>query len=397
MSTTDALAQTPPVTNLHVHVAPNFSAFRDVDDLVAEAVVEGVRAIGISSFFDQQVYARFDEACRAAGIVPLFGLEFVTLDPELAAAGTKVNDPANPGRIYFCGKGIQPFRTVGDAAAGIHRAIREGNDARAAEMIARLAEHFSDHGVDTGLAAPAVAAAVAQRAGVPAEWVSIQERHIAQAFADAIADLPADQQAAALARVYGRPSKADPTDGVGVQGEIRSALLKSGTVGFVPEVPLSFDAVYGYILATGGIPTYPILADGAPIISEWEAPASELAQRLLARGVHAAELIPNRNASAVVDDYVTALTDAGIIVLGGTEHNTLDRIPLDPACADGPLSSLAREAFFEGACIVAAHQALVADGRPGYVDAAGALVGDAVHRAVLVALGASIIEGDTTE
>lgn len=383
--------QPVPLTNLHVHVAPNFSAFVDVDDVVAEALAEGVRAIGISSFFDASVYARFDEACRGAGIVPLFGLEFVTLDTDLAAAGVKVNDPANPGRIYFCGKGIQPFKAVDEAAAATYRAIRQGNDERATAMVSAVNGHFAAVGVAADVSADAVALAVAERAGVPTEWVSLQERHIAQAFGDAIAALPASEQADALARVLGRASTSDLADSVAIQGELRSALLKSGTVGFVPEVPLSFDAVYAYVLAAGGIPTYPILADGAPTISEFEAPPAELAERLLARGVHAAELIPNRNASAVVDEYVSALNAAGIIVMGGTEHNTSDRIPLDPACADGPLSELARNAFYTAACVVAAHQALVADGQPGYVDAAGALVGDAEHVAALVALGDSLI------
>lgn len=80
--------------------------------------------------------------------------------------------------------------------------------------------------------------------------------------------------------------------------------------------------------------------------------------------------------------------------MAGTEHNTLDRIPLDPFCADGPLPEAARAAFYEATCIVAAHQALVAEGRPGYVDATGAVVGDpAARRAELAALGHSIITG----
>jgi hypothetical protein len=380
---------TLPVVNTHVHVAPNFSAFDTVAEVVAAAQAQGVRALGISSFFDQQVYGRFADACAAADIVPLFGLEFITADADLAARGVRVNDPANPGRIYFCGKGIQPFRPKSDAAAATHASIREANDTRARAMVSQLADHFAAHGVPTGLTSDAVAAAVAARGDVPVEWVSLQERHIARAFADAIAALPASERAAALERVLGVPAK-DPEDAVGVQGEIRARLLKSGTPGFVPEAPISFGEVYDYVLAVGGIPTYPILGDGAGTITEWEDPAT-LAQRLRDLGVHAAELIPARNASAVADAYVAALTAVGVIVMGGTEHNTLDRIPLDPACADGPISDAARAAFFEATCVVAAHQHLVAQGAPGYVDAAGALVGDASHRTALVELGASII------
>lgn len=108
----DSVAGTLPVVNTHVHFPPNFSAFGTVDDAIRVAVAEGVAAIGISNFYDQQVYTRFAEQAGAAGIVALFGLEFITLDPDLEAAGTLVNDPANPGRVYFCGKGIRDRKSV---------------------------------------------------------------------------------------------------------------------------------------------------------------------------------------------------------------------------------------------------------------------------------------------
>ena len=93
------------------------------------------------------------------------------------------------------------------------------------------------------------------------------------------------------------------------------------------------------------------------------------------------------------DAYVRAFTDAGLIVMAGTEHNTPERIPLDPACVDGPVSDASRQAFWEGTCVVAAHQHLNAAGEPGFVDATGALVGGDAHRARLIDLGAQIIAG----
>lgn len=381
-----------PVVNTHVHFPPNFSAYGTPSEVIAEAMAQGVRALGISNFYDQQVYARFDEEARRAGIVPLFGLEFITLDDALEAEGVRVNDPANPGRIYFCGKGISPFKTKSDAAAATAADIRSGNDERAAAMVGQLTDWFASHDVATDLDAPAVAAAVAARGDVPVEWVSLQERHVARAYQEVIAGLPADSQREAITRVYGGAPKANPADPVATQGEIRSRLIKAGTPGFVPEVPLAFADAYAYVLAMDGIPCFPILGDGADPISPFEWPPAELAARLLERGVHAAELIPIRNATEVVTAYVDALTAAGIIVMAGTEHNTLDRIPLDPACADGPLPDAARAAFFEATCIVAAHQHLVASGEPGYVDATGAIVGDpTTRRAELAELGAALI------
>ena len=384
-----------PVVNTHVHFPPNFSAFRTVEDALEVAVAEGVGAIGISNFYDQQVYARFAEQAAAAGIVALFGLEFITLDPELEAAGVLVNDPANPGRVYFCGKGISPFRERTPAAAATAAAIRSDNDTRAAAMVAQLTDHFAGVGFDTGLSAASIAADVASRTEVPVEWVSLQERHIARAFQEALATVPVAQRAAVLEAAYGSPSGVDLDNPVALQGELRSRLLKVGTAGFVPEVPLSFADAYSYVLDCGGIPTFPILADGARQLSPFEYPPADLARKLLERKVYAAELIPIRNATAIVEEYVAALTAAGIIVMGGTEHNTADRIPYGPCCVDGPLPQAARAAFWEATCVVAAHQHLVAGGQPGYGDADGNLTGDdpAERRAHLAALGADLIIG----
>lgn len=381
---------TTPIVNTHVHVPPNFSAFTSPEDVVETARAEGVRAIGISNFYDQQVYGRFAELCRAAGIVPLFGLEFITLVPDLEAAGIRVNDPANPGRMYVCGKGIEWFREKSAVAAATAAEIREGNDARAAEMVQRLDSHLQEAGLPTRLTAGAIAADVAARGGIPVAFVSLQERHIARAVEEAVSAMPAAGRAAVLEKAYSGSAKSSLDDPVGMQGEVRSRLLKAGTAGFAPEVPLSFEAAYAYVLAMGGIPCYPTLADGVTPVCPFEEPAEELAARLVERGIHLAELIPIRNASAVVDAYVAAFRAAGIEVVAGTEHNTADRIPFDPACTDGPMSDFARAAFWRGTCIVAAHQARVATGLPGYVDAQGALASDVEE---LVREGAAIIGG----
>ncbi len=384
-----------PIVNTHVHVPPNFSAFTTPADVVGSAVAEGVRAIGISNFYDQQVYGRFAQMCTDAGIVALFGLEFITLIDDLAERGIRINDPANPGRMYLCGKGINPFKEKSTEAAATAAAIRTGNDSRAAAMVAQLADHLRSVGVANDLTAERVTEQVAARGGVPASYVSLQERHIARAVQE-VASAAADP-AEALALAYGGASKTDPSDVVGVQGEVRSRLIKVGTPGFVAEVPLTFQQAYDYVLAMDGIPCYPTLADGVSPVCPFEADPDDLAAELLSRGIHAAELIPIRNTAAEVDRYVRAFTDAGIIVMAGTEHNTLDRIPFDPTCVDGPLSDLARQAFWQATCIVAAHQARIAAGQPGYVDASGTLIGTSggpdAHRATLVAEGAALING----
>ena len=382
-----------PLVNTHVHFPPNFSAFRTVEDAIGTAAAEGARAVGISNFFDQQVYAEFRDQADAAGIVALYGLEFITLDDDLAAAGIRVNDPANPGRMYLCGKGIAPFKQKSATAQRIATEIRGGNDERATAMVGKLADWFLTCGLDTGLTAEVIAHEVAYAAEVPVGWVSLQERHIAMAFQRALFTLPPDERVSVLERAYGSASTVDSEDAGALQGEIRSRLIKVGTPGYVPEVPLGFADAYRYVLEMDGIPTYPTLADGVSPVCPFEDPAEKLASQLVARGIHAAELIPIRNTVACVDAYVRAFTGAGMVVMGGTEHNTPDRIPIEVACVDGPVSDDARRAFWEATCVVAAHQHLLANGEPGYVDATGARTGDdlAARRAELVALGAALI------
>jgi hypothetical protein len=364
-----------PILNTHVHLPPNFSAFETAEDAVETAAAEGIRVLGASNFHDHRIYGRFADAATAAGIVPLFGLEFIVVVDSLRDAGTKVNDPGNPGRMYLCGKGVSPFATPTATAARLLAQARAADTDRMRAIVPLLRACFAEAGLETALSTESIADEVAKRAGVPREWVVLQERHVAMAFQEAVfLAVAPERRHALLGRAFGGPAGNAVDDPIAVQGEIRSRLMKAGRPAFVPESPVSFDDAHRLILEMDGIPCYPTLADGAAPVCPWEEPPDALAQRVLGRGIHAAELIPSRNRSAVVDAYVAAFRDAGIIVMAGTEHNTRERRPLEPRCVDGTLPSLtAREAFREATCVVAAHQHLRASGRPGYVDRGGRL------------------------
>ncbi|MDR2974202.1 MAG: hypothetical protein LBV00_05745 [Propionibacteriaceae bacterium] len=377
------------VVNTHVHVPPNFSAFSTPADVVACAQAQQVRVLGVSNFYDQQVYSLIRDLTQGGDILALYGLEFITLVPDLADQGIRVNDPSNPGRMYLTGKGIDPFRAPSPQAKAVAIATRQGNDQRADQMVSQLARHLCDQGFDTGLRADSIAETVARRAEVPLAWVSLQERHIAQAFQQALASLDPVRRAEVLAAAYGRPSMVDINNPAALQAEIRSRLLKVGTPGFVPEVPLSFDEARRYVLDMGGIPCYPVLADGASPVCEFEQSPQQLAAELIRRGIHAVELIPGRNSAVVAQSYVESLHEAGMIVMAGTEHNTLDRAPLDPTFADGPLSASTRGVFLEGTAVVVAHVNRVVAGQAGFVDPTGDRTNVAV--ADLVAEGLSVI------
>ena len=367
-------APTPrPLVNAHVHLPPNFSAFETTAQALDLAQAQNVRVLGATNYYDYSVYADFADGAAARGIFPLFGLEIISLVDDLVQRGIKANDPGNPGKVYVCGKGITRFDPLTAEAAALLQTIRDNDSARTAAVVDKLAAVFTAARLDTGLDADAIKARVVARHGVPPETVYLQERHVAQAFQEVLFEIVGEgQRAALLERAFGTMPKSAPTDAVGVQNEIRSQLMKSGKPAYVPETFVDFDHAYQLILALGGIPCYPALADGTSPMTGYESPVKGLIADLKARGIPSAEFIPPRNHPDVLSHYVHALRDAGLFVTAGTEHNTLELLPLAPTCLGGvPIPDDVQEIFWEGACVVAAHQYLTLNGGMGFVDEAG--------------------------
>lgn len=359
--------------NSHIHLPPNFSAFTTVQQVIDLAVVQDVCVIGVTNYYDYRVYRQFAKAARKARIFPLYGLEIITLVDELVKGGVKVNDPGNPGRMYICGKGVTRFDPVVGEAGAILNKIRRADVARMHEMVAKTAAVFCKAGVDLGVTEAGVKQMIVSRHNCPAGIVYLQERHIAQAFQEAIfAKAPAEERAGLLAKVYGVAPKAPVTDAVKTQNELRANLLRAGKPAFVVESFVSDADARQMILAMGGIPCYPTLADGALPLCPYEETPEKLIANIRGMGVTMAEMIPVRNTPEVLARYVTAMRAAGLAVVGGTEHNTLDLIPLEPTCVKGAaIPDDVKAIFWEGACVIAAHQDLVEKGETGFVDADG--------------------------
>lgn len=361
--------------NSHIHLPPNFSAFESVAQAVGLAAAQGIGALGASNYYDYEVYEDFAEATRAHHIHPLYGLEIIVLIPDLVQNKVLINDPGNPGKMYICGKGISAYKNMTDEARRIVGTIRRNDTERMRLMIDKMAKIFEGGGLATGLDAEAVTQRVVRRHGCPRETVTLQERHAAQAFQEVLFErIPAGGRAAALEKIFGGATTVNIESGPAVQNEIRSRLMKAGKAAFAEETFIGFDEAYTLILELGGIPCYPTLADGTKPICGFEDPVEKLIGELQARNIHCAEFIPIRNKPEVLAHYVTAMRAAGLVVTGGTEHNTLDLIPIEPTCVgSGPVPEEIKEIFREGACVAAAHQYLTARGECGYVDAAGRL------------------------
>ncbi len=383
--------------NSHVHLPPNFSAFDTVAEASELASAQGVRVLGASNYYHFGVYEPFATRSKSLGVFPLFGLEIVCLLDDLRDAGEKINDPGNPGKMYLCGKGITRFAPMNARAADLMGMVRSIDSDRIVAVIDKLNCIFAAAGVKTSLTERSIKAGVVHRCGAPVDAIYLQERHIAQAFQEAlVAAVPAGALPGVLCSVLGVDAGPD-LDAVSVQNAIRTHLMKAGKPGYVEEGFVGFDHAYQLVLALGGVPCYPVLADGARPICEFERPVERLVASLRQRRTYCAELIPNRNAVPVLGSYVRALRSAGIPVLAGTEHNTLDLVPMEPHCAaNEPIPEPLKDIFWEGACVIAAHQFLVANGRTGYVDEHGDLnVSYADNEARIEAfarLGADVIE-----
>ena len=358
--------------NSHIHLPPNFSAFETVQQAVQTAADEGVQVLGCGNYYDYSVYQCFTETAQDKGVFPLFGTEIIALETDLQEQGIRINDPGNPGKYYICGKGISRFEQLSPRADELLSGIRNNDTLRMREMTEKMAAVFSEQGIDTGLDDKAVIDRVVKRHGCSADMVTLQERHLTQAFQEVFFEkVPSDQRIAKLTELFGTEPKSGPEDAVGIQNEIRTYLMKAGKVCFVPETFVNLAQAKELILELGGIPCYPVLADGSSQRCEYEMPLEKLIETLKANDYAMVELIPIRNSAESLTEYVTAIRQAGIAVVAGTEHNTLDLLPIQPTCVGGAAIPEGIDAIFkEGICVLAAHAFLKAQGQDGFVDAA---------------------------
>jgi len=309
----------------------------------------------------------------ACGIFPVFGLEVITLIDRLVREGIKINDPGNPGKMYVCGLGITGFNPMSAEARGLLDIIRNNDRRRMGEMVTRMADVFDARGVSTGLNEDRVVDMVADRHGCPRHTVYLQERHVAKAFQEAFFQhVPPSRRAGCLREVLDTSDDPAADDPVKIQGLLRTHLMKVGKPAYVEESFVNFEQGFRLILELGGIPCYPILADGASPICDYERDIDKLIDDLKARNFHCVELIPIRNQPSVLEDYAKAMRQGGFVVASGTEHNTLDLLPIEPTCINGQvIEDDIKDIFWEAACVAAAHQFLMLHGQCGFVDRQG--------------------------
>jgi hypothetical protein len=356
----------PVKVNNHIHSPYSFSAFNSIEEAVKMASDENVKILGINDFYVDEGYGEFIAECRKYRLFPLLNIELIGISREDQQAGIRINDPNNPGRIYISGKGLAyPSILPPHQKKKMNQIVSESNR-QVAGMIDLLNRWLEFQQTGISISVEEIMEKDAMHL--------LRERHVAKTLRLKLEDRAPDEDTyyKLLEQVYGgKASGKKRTDKAGIEDELRARLLKSGAPAFVPEDEKAFmkvEEIIDFIKEAGGIPTYPMLLDGASGgITEFEKDREALSEDLSSRGFRSVELIPLRNRMEVLKAYAEFFYAHGFVVSFGTEHNTTAMLPMTvSARGNDPLDKSLMEISFNGAAYMAAHQYLIAKEGPGY-------------------------------
>jgi hypothetical protein len=376
--------------NCHIHTPYSFSAFSDLESIFRMAKSEKIDLLGINDFYVTDGYKAFYDGCTANCIFPLFNIEFIGLMKEEQRNGIRINDPNNPGRIYFCGKGLDfPFHLNPVNEKELNKVKKETQN-QLESMVAKLNQLISDVNPHLVLDFGQIRERFAHDL--------VRERHIAKAVRALAIEIYKSEkdQLAFIESLYGsKKSKTGFSDPAALENEIRSNLLKAGGSAFVEEDENSFlelKRIIDIIIDAGGIPCYPVLLDDpSGKFTEFEADPEKLYDSLTKLGISCIELIPGRNDPSVLKEFVGFFDKKGFIITFGTEHNTPEMIPLTVTSrGKQALDESLKSISFRGASVIAAHQYLRAQNQPGYVTKTG--VRASAENGYFESLGKQVIE-----
>ena len=377
-----------PDINGHIHTPHSFSAFESIEQAFQLAKAEGVSVLGINDFYTTDGYDEFAALAVKHNIFPLFNIEFMALQSHLQEAGVRVNDPSNPGRTYFSGKGLRQPAGMSEASFEKIRNLQLESNRQTYEMVEKLNAFMAEIQVGIIFDAKALHQRLAKNL--------FRERHIAQAVRIGVFSYYEEDvdRKRILQKIFsGKEVKSSLENFAALENEIRGNLLKAGGAAFVPEDPkafLSLDEVIELIVDAGGIPCYPVLLDDPKgVCTDYEADKEKLLQELVKKDVYSIELIPGRNDYQILKDFVTYFHRNGFVVTFGSEHNTPQLDPMKITCRGGvELDEELKQICYEGTAVIAAHQYLVANGKEGYLSGRKAKIAEKEY---FVELGKAVI------
>ena len=365
--------------NGHIHTTYSFSAFENIPQIFEMAINENIKAVGINDFIVTDGYKSFHDKSVNANVFPLFNIEFMGLLKEEQAAGVRVNDPNNPGRTYFSGKGLDFPSNPNSETSKILARVKDESNKQTQKMVAQLNDYLQVIGAPFGLTFEEVKTLYAEDL--------VRERHIAKAVRKKVFEafkVDGDRSGMLSIIFSGKQVQSSLEDINGLENEIRGNLLKAGGPAYVPEADSAFleiEKIMDVIVNLGGVPCYPVLLDDKNgNFTEYEADFEQLKNSLKAKGIYCIELIPGRNDMNVLKRFVRVFHDDDFVITFGTEHNTPELIPLKVDTRGHiDLDDELKEISYLGACVLAAHQYQRAKGNEGFVDANGVVKRDQIH------------------
>jgi hypothetical protein len=347
-----------PEVNGHIHTPYSFSAFSNVEQAFRMAASENIKVLGINDFNTFDGHEEFYRMGSKYKIFPLFNIEFMGLLQEEQQNNIRINDPANPGRIYFSGKGLDYPPKLSPPSAQKLTRVKEESLKQTKLMVVKSSAYMQSFDKDLSLDYEDILQKYTMG--------MLRERHIAKAIRIKVYEKfsSENQRRDFLTRLFGGMGVVSQiSDETGIENEIRGHLLKAGGPAFVKEDPQAFlplDEIIEIIKDAGGIPCYPVLLDdNKGNYTEYEANKETLYQKLQSRNIYSIELIPGRNDFKALRCFVEYFHRKGFIITFGTEHNTPELSPLKVSTRGSvPLDDFLNEVSFEGAAIIAAHQYL---------------------------------------
>jgi hypothetical protein len=383
-----------PEVNGHLHSPNSFCAFNSIEQMFQMAVEEEVKVLGINDFYTVDGYDEFAMEGQRNRIFPLFNIEFMGLMQDMQKQDIRVNDPNNPGRIYFSGKALKHPLSVSNENRKFLEDLQQSSQVQVREMISNADAHLLSINARFNITYEQIKEKYANKL--------VRERHIARAIREAVMDhYPSVDQVYSFFMLLfdGRKLSASLDDPSAVENEIRSVLLKAGGKAFVPEDNDAFpelQKIIDFILDAGGIPCYPVLLDDRQgNLTGFEGDWDRMDEVLQSFNVSCLELIPLRNSLEKLEEFVDYFRRKKYVISFGTEHNSPGLFPITVKVnKDKDLTPELKKVSYEGCCILAAHQYLVALGQEGFVGAGGQL--DIDNQDYYMDLGNAIIKEFTS-
>ena len=357
----------PLKVNGHLHSPYSFSAFTNMEQMFQMATDEDIKVLGINDFNTTDGYAEFLKLALKYKIFPLFNIEFMGMLADEQANGIRVNDPNNPGRTYFSGKGLRYPAQMDEKNEKIINSIVNESLCQIEEMTGKLNDYLIQIRSDIKIGVDEIRE----------KWAKelVRERHIAKALRIKIFEEfnTDDKRIMFLEKLLGEYVPDSLIDNVpALENEIRARLLKKEGVAYVNENEKAFpeiEKVMEIIVSAGGIPCYPVLLDDKTgNYTEYESDPVKLLKKLKEKNISLIELIPGRNNFNKLKEFVLFFDRNGFVITLGTEHNTPAMEPVTVSCRDGKVLDRELQSIsYRGTSVIAAHQYLNAQGREGYI------------------------------